>query len=341
MRALCVILGWQVLGSVSSLSAQEAGITSPVGLVETLVPGPATAGSSQSTMIANTLRNPELYEGVAASVGAFTAPSSQILNTGVTTWPTGQWMDVPHICYIENSAGAEEAYLITAVDVSTGAITLSTTFDLSSRYPSTPKFSIIKAHTFASLFGSASSEVLFEQSTDSNVADNVFLWNGNSWTTYYHDGTAWLRLSPYGNANDEVIFPDEGMFILRRGVGDITLKFTGTVPPRTQISTVPGERLTMINNRYPVGTKVIDLGLHLLPDWKTGSLSTADLFYVWNSNTWVTYYHNGTNWKKTGSFGNVNNEVLPANTALYVKRISVSSALDSANTHLLPYSVNQ
>lgn len=332
----------QFLLCAPNVSAQQTGYSDPSGMVRVTVAGATAGGATQITMLANTLRNSKAFEGTATSVGAFTAPSSQILNTGVTSWSAGQWTNAPHICYIENNTGAEEAYLITAVNTSSGALTLSTIFDITNRYPATPKFTIVKAHTFASLFGSSSAEVPFTQSPNPNAADNVYLWNGNSWTTYWHNGTNWSRMQPFGNANNDVVFPDEGLLVLRRGQGDIEVVFTGVVPIKPQISTLPGGRLTMVNNRYPAGTTVSQLGFLNLPNWKSDvNPNAADKFYIWKNGAWVTYFHDGTNWKKLTPYTTVDNEVLPANTSVFVHRVSSSTEANSANIHQMPYTLTE
>ena len=79
--------------------AQE--FTDPVGYVK------ITCSGSAVTTISASLRGITEYQGAAASIAAGT------ISTGVTSWSAAQWTTEPHLCYIENAAGAEEAHLIT------------------------------------------------------------------------------------------------------------------------------------------------------------------------------------------------------------------------------------
>ena len=82
-------------------------------------------------------------------------------------------------------------------------------------------------------------------------------------------------------------------FILRRGTTDLNLVFTGAVPTKPQVTTIPGNKLTMVASRYPVGTTVAQLGFHNLPGWQEGSASTGDRFFLWDGSNWLTYYRSG------------------------------------------------
>lgn len=318
----------------------QVGQTDPVGITEmTIVGAPSTpAGATKSTVIGITLRNPVVYEGTVTSIGSFSTPSSQDLNTGVTSWTAGQWTNEPHLCYIENAAGAEEAYLITAVDVSTGVLTLSTIFDITARYPGSPKFTIVKAHTFGSVFGADGGG--FKKNINPNEADSIYIWDSsNGWSQYYHNGTSWSRLSPFlANANNVVIFPDDGLFILRRDTLDINLILTGSVPVKPQITTLPGQSSRLITSRYSEPVRINQLGFGSLPDWvSNASASNADKFYLWNGSSWSIYWHTGSNWTNNGFTSN-DNDLVPGNSGIWVLRDNSSATeIQSANEHQMPY----
>ena len=310
--------------------------TDPVGVVKITIAGTG-GGSNKLTAISATLTNSTAYQGTATlNVGTFST-DSQPLETGVTTWSATEWTAEPHLCYIENTAGAEEAYLITA-NATDGVLTLSTTFDLNSRYTSTPNYRIVKAHTFGSLFGTDGASVPFKQSAAISQADNIYIWNGSSWVTYYHDGSNWSSTGSFGSVNDAVIFPDEGMFVLRRDTSDITITLNGSVPTKVQVSTIAGSKITFLSTRYPVDTTVANLGLTSLPNWQSSpASSSADRFYLWNGTAWDIYWHDGSSWVSTATFGNVDNTAIPADSAIFVKRVSSSTEAVSANEHDLPY----
>lgn len=325
------------LSAGSLLNAET--VTDPLGVVKITIAA-APSGGTKLTAISATLRNSIAYHGTATSVGSYNAdagsnppnPDQPITQTGAG-WTTNQWTTEPHLCYIENAAGAEEAYLIKSHTADT--LTLATSFDFSTRYTSTPTFRIVKAHTFGSLFGTDS--VPFHTAASSADADVIYAWDGADWSIFWHNGTNWKKSGLFGSANDVVIFPDEGLFVLRTQDSAVTLTLSGSVATKPQISTIPGGAFTFISSRYPVGTTVGSLGFENLPNWlSAASVSDADKFYVWD-NGWAIYWHNGTNWKKTGLFGSADNEPIAADSAIFVERISTSSAANSANSHTLPY----
>lgn len=331
----------------STLNAQT--VTDPVGVVKVTIEAAPSAGQTKLTAISATLRGAIDYQAVATSVGAFNAdagnnpsnPDQPITQTGAG-WTANQWTTEPHLCYIENAAGAEEAYLIKSHTADT--LTLATSFDFSARYTSTPTFRICKANTLGSLFGTSS--VPFLTAASSSNADNIYAWNGSSWVTYHHNGSSWQSPATAfgGNVNNNVIFPDEGLFVLRRDTSAIELSFNGSVPTKPQISTIPGDGLTFVSSRYPINTRLVDLGFQNLPNWQSAvSSSNADNVYVWNptNNSWTTYWFDGTTWESpaTAFGGDANNEVIAADSAVFVLRRSTAAASGASNTHTSPYTL--
>lgn len=336
IKSLGIIALSPLLGT--QLNAQTA--TDPVGVVKITVAPAPSAGQTKLTAISATLRGAIAYQASATSIGAYNADAGstppnpdQTLTQTSAGWTTHQWTTEPHLCYIENASGAEEAYLIKSHTADT--LTLATSFDFSSRYTSTPTFRICKANTFGSLFGTTT--VPFHSASSSADADVVYAWDGNGWDTYWHNGTSWKKSGLFGSADNIVIFPDEGLFIKRTQTAPLTLTLSGSVATKQQISTVPGSAFTLLSSRYPVSTTVSNLGLDNLPGWKKeSSISDADRFYVWDDG-WSIYWHNGSTWKKTGLFGSADNEPIAPDSAIFVQRVSSSSASNSANTHPLPY----
>ena len=335
-------LGLLVLPFVCIASLKAQTVADPVGVVKVTIAAAPAAGQSKLTAISATLRGAIDYQGTATSIGTF-ATTSQPLNTGVTTWTATQWTAEPHLCYIENAAGAEEAYLITA-NTTAGVLTLATSFDLDTRYPTTATFRICKAQTFGSLFGTSS--VPFLTANSSANADNIHVWDGGGWVTYHHNGSSWQSPATAfgGDANDTVIFPDEGLFVLRRATTAITLTLNGSVPTKTQISTISGGSLSFVSNRYPVGTTLNSLGFHNLANWGTAaSEANADVAYVWNGtdDSWTSYWHNGSSWQSaaTAFGGDANGDAIVADSAIFILRRSTSTAANSPNAHALPYTI--
>jgi len=307
----------------STLSAQTT--TDPVGVVKITIEAAPSAGATKLTAISATLRNSISYQGVATSIGAFAA-NAQPIETGVTTWTAAQWTTEAHLCYIENAAGAEEAYLITGMNETTGQLTLSTTFDITTRYSATPTYRIVKAHTIGSLFGVTN--VLFHGD------DRIYLWNGTSWIIYYYDGSKWVNaLDPFTSANNVVVYPSEGIFIERTQATAIDLTFNGSVPTSNQISTISGPGLTFISSNYPVDTTLATMAIQDTVSW-----SGDDRLFIWNGSQWDSYLYDSSNWYKvTDPFTPVNNTPVVADSAIFIKRQSTSTEEEAELTNPLPY----
>ena len=322
-------MGAMLLGTSSLLAQDNTAFTKPSGYTTVSVAPAPAEGQSTLTAFSVTLRNSVVEAGKSTSIGSTT------LSNSAANWSDGEWTSEPHLIYITNANGGEEAFLIKSHTAS--ELTLDTTgLDLTTRFGTgIREFSILKAHTFGSLFGTDS--VPF-QTGDENTADLLYVWNGG-WTTYFHNGSNWERTDSFQSADNDVLFPDEGIFVQRRGTTELNLTFLGNVPYKPQVSTIPGQSLTAIGSRYPVGTTVRQMGLQNLPGWQSGSETSGDRFFVWNNPGWVTYFYNGSNWEKSSSFGNVDNEIIPGDSMIFVLRVSSSTQENSDNTHELPYTV--
>lgn len=322
----------------ASLQAQT--VTDPVGVVKLTVAAAPAVGQSKLTAISATLRGAVEHQGVATSVGTFspqvgdpdnpTGPPAYVaptqpLNTGVTTWSAGQWTSAPHLCYIENAAGAEEAYLIAGMNEATGVLTLATNFDLTARYTSTPTFRICKAMTLGGVFANIDNAF--------TTSDRVFLWEGGGWKSYLYAGGFWRNTdAPTVNANGAVIFPDEGIFVQRAATTPIVVTINGSVPTTPQITTIGGPSFKFASSRYPVDTTINNLGFN------DANWTTSDRLYIWNGNGWTSYLYAGSIWRDTDAPTiDAGATVVPADSAIFVSRAASITDSDGAVVHPKPY----
>lgn len=275
---------------------------------------------------------------------------NSVAGTQTVTVPGAAWAEDiflgGYLGYIADASGGEEAFLIESHTPDT--LTLLTTFDLlhvDRTIPASTSISIRKGQTLATLFGAP-------PNTDIGTGDNLYLWSGGSWTTYYVAGGAWRKIGGgFNSFNDDIVFPDEGFFIQRAaGNGELTLTFFGDVPGKAQVSTIPGPDagaaptdtvLQFLSSRYPVDTTIGGLGFENRPKWRTGA--GGDLVYLWSQTEgWITYYfQNG--WRKVGGgFATFENDIVPADSGLFIQRGVPNGELpatpaESANPHALPY----
>lgn len=259
-------------------------------------------------------------------------PAQQTITVTNAGWTAGQWTSSGYLCYVADSAGGEEAFLI--LSNTTDTITIQSNFNLLDALrtiPVTASISIRKAQTVGGLFGVGAGN------TDFTTADKIYLWNGAGWTTYFVNGSfQWFKSGSFFPANDDVIFPDEGFFIQRNDPANLTLTFFGDVPGKAQVTTMPSPQLQFVSMRYPVDTTIGDLGFHNLPNWVGGQ--GGDLIYVWNGVSWTTYfYKGGGKWGKSGSFFDHETDPVLADTAVFSSRGGAATEANSANYHALPY----
>ena len=302
---------------------QNTATTTPVGYVTVNFPG-----NNSITAVSVTLAKPVEFTGTATSI-----TDTTVTQTGAA-WTANAWTG--KLVYLQNAAGAEEAFLVSSNTADT--LTVTAPFALTARYTNISKFTIGAAHTVGSLFGTAPADVKFTQGA-ATTADLLYLWNGTGYVTYNHNGTSWRKSGSLTSANNDVIFPDEGFFVLRRSSTPLEVVFSGQVPAKPQSTTIPGNGQTMVASRFPVGATIGSMGFQSLPGWQNGTATSGDRVYVWNGTGYTTYFYNGTNWRRTGSLTNVDNDVLPANAFMFVFRVSAGSG-DQAAVHTLPYTLN-
>lgn len=266
-----------------------------------------------------------------------TDPSNSTQTLAITgqNWSPDQWTGQPHLAYITDGDGAEEAFLISS-NTGNGQLTLLTTFDLlgdkdseapgiQNRFPSSTTVKIRGANTIGSIFSSKIAEFAAD--------DRVFVWDGSEWLSFQKNGFGkWaLASNLFGNENDTVIFPDEGMFILRSATSAIELTLFGEVPAVPQISTITKTKL--LSTRIPVETTLAELGINDSL-WKSD-----DRLYIWNGSSWDAYLVNGFgNWAPANNqFGNSNTLAISANTAIFVNRETEVDGAEGIISAPLPY----
>lgn len=307
-----------------ALPAAAQTTTAPVGVVKITIEAAPEEGASKLSAISATLRHQIAHQGVATGLGTYAA-SSQTLESGVTDWSSDQWTATPHLCYIENTNGAEEAYLITDMNAATGQLTLSTSFNLTARYSATPTYRIVQASTLASIFANLS--------TPFHTSDRVYVWNGSSWDTFLHLGGFWRKTTaPADNADNTVIFPDEGIFVLRSQTTPITITLNGSVPTATQVSTLPGPAVSFISSRYPVGTTLDTSGIN------DANWTSSDRLYLWNGASWDTYLVLAGTWRKTTApTVDAGATVIDPDSAIFLSRTVAVTPENGAITQPKPY----
>ena len=318
----------------------QTAFTNPSGYVKIDI-----AANSLSSVSATLLRGVE-FSGSATISSDFTAangntPSSQTITVTGTSWSTTQWTDEPHIAYISNnnSTSGEEPFLITGSPTGT-SITVDSGSNLLTLPNGSPRFSsssslvIRRANTLGSLLGTTTS--------DFTSNDRVYLWSGTSWTEYAYSSPDWFDVTAGGlTATNTIVFSSEGILISRASAPDVELTFFGDIPVRPQISTVPGNGLTLLSSRFPVGTPdtgtlLPSLGIQDLSGWTPAT----DRLFILQNGVFTEFAYSAPDWLNvTAGATNANDTVIQPNSAFFVQREANATTDTDVVNFDLPYTI--
>lgn len=341
MKILSLIL--LALG-LSSLGAQTI-FTSPQGYSRITIAG-SDANGAKLTSFSVTLLNEGELAGQVTINDDFNAdpdgdPStpdaSQTIFFPGASWTADHWTTPNRIIFLTDRTGAKEAFLITGN--TSDVITVSPAFDLlgdsdpdpevaAPRFPSSTSAVIRKATTIASIFESVAASF--------GPEDRVYLWGGNRWQSYRY-ATFWRNIDDSRtNANNDIVFPDEGVFVLRQGAGEMVLTIFGEVETAPAVTTVSSQGFS--STRFPIETTLAGFGAQF-SNW-----SPNDRLYLWNptGQEWTTYrYRTDAFWVNVDdSRTNADNEIIAANSAVFIARENPLPAIQAGITSQLPFDPN-
>ena len=166
-----------------------------------------------------------------------------------------------------------------------------------------------------------------------NSADNIIVWTGVGWKSYFYYQNKWFTSGTRSNQEFTVIYPDEGLVFVRRDTDSFSLTLSGTVPAIDAQGFYPnGGSKFLLSNPYPVSIGLQDLAIDTNNDWvKSDTATSADQILVWTGSSWSTFYKNSSgNWANVADAVNYSN---PA-TATAVAGTGGSNALQTADLTL-------
>ena len=328
---------------IASSQAQTTVTTDPVGFTNVVIAPSVDGTNPAGTVISTPFHTAPIYAGTITSVDG-----SNSFSDSSAAWTASQFVSGSAPCLVKIKSGASvgRAFLVTVNG--TNQITVNSAgYNLTTLLSASDSYQIIPANTLTTLFtsGTASGSFPFQIGASAASADDVCVWNGSGWIVYYNNGTNWKQSGSLISQNNTIIYPDEALYILRRSMTPLTVTFAGTIPTTNEKTDVPGGANTFLANRYPQdmvlysSTSSNSLSLQNIPNWQSGSsAASADKVCLWTGSGWSVYYYNGTNWKKSGSLLIQDSTVVPANSAMYISRMS-SSGTNVTFSQLIPYSL--
>jgi uncharacterized protein (TIGR02597 family) len=291
------------------------------------------------------------FYGAAVQTGTISSLSgTNSLSVSNASWTANQYAyttgTTPYYLLLNSGSNTGRYFLITSNSTSqltvntngysfvTGAPTNSSQIQVQVN----DSVGIVPANTLSGVFGTGASCVLATGPSASS-ADNVILWNGATWNTYYNNGTNWKQSGSLLNQDYAPTAPDAGVFIVRTATTSVNLVVGGTVPTTAARSDLPGQGYSFFINRFPLDTTLSALGLQAMSNWQSGSsASSADNVFLWIGSTWASFYYNGTNWKQAGSLLTFDTQAVPAGSALLIWRQSSAAGSAATLVQTLPYS---
>ena len=349
-RLIILILAIASVGSFSSTSFAQTVATGPVGFTKVTIPAAPNATTPSNSVVSTPFAATAAFAG---SIASLDSPNSFTISGAAFT--ANQFIGTlsptekpPYLVRLKTGNNTGRFFLITAHDSNTLTVNPQGYTFVSGAPANASQIQvsagnlveIFPANTLNSLFPSGNP---FFKNASVNSADNVYLFNGTKWEVFFHNGTSWRKSGNGLVQNNAIVYPDDGIFIVRRQTTSLDLTFLGAVSTTAERTDIPGPGSTYISNRFAVGTKMIDTNIQNLPGWKKDtSVNDADNVLLWNpaNSTWRTYFHNGTSWRRSGSGLSTDNDVVPINGALFVIRRSTAAGSQSTLTQPLPYTLN-
>ena len=321
-----------------ALFAQTA-TTTPVGFITATIPAAADASTPSNTTVSIPLYATADYVSTVASLDS----ANQFTLTGAT-WTLDQFASptAPRLVRVKTSTTAAHVgkFFLVSGNSTIGQLTVTLpagVANVNTVVSVGDSCEIVPANTLKTVFGVPS---VLQVGATPTSADNVLVWGGSSWLTYFYSSAGFWKLSGAGATNQDstVLYPDEGVFVIRKQLSPVTLTLMGTVPSTAEQTTITGAGSTFFSNRFPTDTNIATLALQTTANWTPGATPTnADKLFLWNttSASWDTYYFSGSIWKRSGGGSTDQGAVaIPAGTAIFVTR---NVAGDSSLSQALPY----
>ena len=115
---------------------------------------------------------------------------------------------------------------------------------------------------------------------------------------------------------------------------------TGKVPSGQRKVSVKSSGTTILSPYWPVNMTLAQMAIQNIPNWLSGpNASSADTLLVTSGGSTTTFYHDGTNWRRT-TLGNPisNTNVVPVGASIQItKRGNAAGFAEYQNT--APYSL--
>lgn len=315
--------------------------TDPVGYITVPIAGTGGTNSPAYTFLGLSMVREVAYQG------ALTAFDTASLTDTNASWTDGQFNGTNGTFTVEVGTTNSGGYRSTITNTVAATKTLLTMDDLSSYASTGQSYRVFKEWTIASAFGISNSAGL--QAGSSSTADQLMVWNGTGFDTYYFSsgglvGKGW-RSTTSGSAykGDVPLFLEQGILARRLATETTNLVVVGAV--KVTATEVPMEtNYNYVANVYPVsltlGSSQLFTG-NPLTGVASNVSSQADQVLLWNANKggFDTYFYSsggliGKGWRSTiGGSADASTNVIPGGIFFLVNRKYPQPFMWSLPTH--------
>lgn len=285
------------------------------------------------------------------NAGSLGAVGSNTLSDSSAGWATGALATAgaPYFANITSGTAMGSMFQITAnTDTQLTLNTLGQTLPALGAVAG-DTYEIVPGHTLLGIAGTPASGVIGGTAAQFNASqtDKILVNDANGTTRFYYFDTAasqWRTVGSGVNQSNLVIPPKAGLVYYRISTAPLSYVFYGAVPHTGSIRQLPATGTTIVAPYFPRDTTLASLGLHLMPGWrKLGDagvvLNSTDRVSFPVSGVVLSFYHDGTSWKRAGSGSNQNSQILPAGTSAILTRFGTVGQ-SNPWTQPLPYNLD-
>lgn len=348
-------LAFGLFSILFSALTQASVATDPVGFTTLTINGSPDGSTTAFTAISVNLENPVVLKGKFTETPTSNTATDSYASNDVNAYSVTDSVGNGSY-YFQITSGSNEGLIFDILSNTSSQYSLSA--DLSGLVSAGDSYSIKKHTTLGDVFGEDNSAG-FKSGGDVGASDRIYIMSTDGsgiYATYYYQtdslgflgGDGW-RLSGdlFTDVSDVVIGPDDGLFVGRTAIGDLSIIVSGSVNTTDHQRFLP-TGYSLVSYPFPVDVTLDELGLYSNINGYVsgGDVASSDRVYVISAEGIFTVYYRqtdalgflgGDGWRLSGDiFTPYDDEVIPAGSSLVIYHIG--TGIDWRDP--VPYTLN-
>jgi len=315
-----------------------------VGVVTVTIPKSINGVTPATSFIALPLLQAASFNGTMS--GVISSVSATTISLSGANWTAGELAQQSSPVYIQIKSGSQQGLVLKITSNTDSTLTVDTQGlslgDLGIQSgASGDRCDLLLGDTMRGLLGDPADGIVGGNSSQftQSLTDKVLALDSSGIvrTFYYNtDFNQWRRSGSSQSQDNVAISPVSGILFYRIGTDDIALQTSGTVPIFGLKNIVPNNKPWFHARYFPTDGTLSDLGFEQLPTWRNTSqsgvtIATADKIVARDGSGIVRqFYHDGTNWRRSGSSAPQNTAPLPTGACVYTLRFGQSASPEIA-----------